>query len=267
MPNKADNPGDRWGSLEDFIDQFPDHLFAIKEPELLYKGPEGYAPLVTTKQGSWRAINSRGLPVALAWTDWEDGFDVHILRDDPVARQMRDYTFAAKACGITASWAYTTVDKYIESFDPDDSVTLGPQQQGPLSGAQNRQFGPPFDRPVATRRTSGTERQQIAPKPDDHGDITKIKDAHILVCKNRETGEFVGLYGLTSEGIFIRASHTWITATGKARQEFSGTEAILVTPEFIDVFDKLEVTETVPTYAEIANFVDHRYDQPKTPAK
>ena len=37
MPNKADNPGDQWGSLEDFIDQFPDHLFAIKEPELLYK--------------------------------------------------------------------------------------------------------------------------------------------------------------------------------------------------------------------------------------
>ena len=255
------------GSLADFIDQFPDHLFAIKEPELLYKGPEGYAPLVTTKQGSWRAINSRGLPVALAWTDWEDGFDVHILLDGHVSRRMRNYTFSAKACGITAPWAYTTMDKYIESFDPDDSVTLGPQQQGPLSGAQNRQFGPPFDRPVARRKTNGTERQQSAPQADCDGDITKIKDAHILVCKNRETGEFVGLYGLTSEGIFIRASHTWITATGKARQQFSGSEANLVTPEFVDVFDKLDVMGTVPTYAEIAKFVDHKYDSPKTPAK
>lgn len=267
MPNKADNPGDRWGSLEDFLDQFPDHLFAIEEPELLYKGPEGYAPLVTTRQGSWRAINSRSLPVALAWTDWEDGFDVHILIEGHVSRRMRNYTFSAKACGITASWAYTTVDKYIESFDPDDAVTLGPQQQGPLSGAQNRQFGPPFDRPAVRRNTNGTERQQSAPKADLYVDITEIKDAHIFVCKDRETGEFVGLYALTSEGIFIRASLTWITATGKARQVFSGTEAILVTPDFIDVFDKLEVTQTVPTDAEIANFVDHRYDQPKTPAK
>src|SRR5674476_1284519 len=135
MTDKADGRRDQWGSLEDFIDQFPDHLFAIKEPELLYKGPEGYAPLVTTKQGSWRAINSRGLPVALAWTDWEDGFDVHILLEGHVSRRMRNYTFAAKACGITASWAYTTVDKYIESFDPDDSATSPVQAVYAFPGA------------------------------------------------------------------------------------------------------------------------------------
>jgi hypothetical protein len=264
MPNKADNPGDRWGSLEDFIDQFPDHLFAIKEPELLYKGPEGYAPLVTTKQGSWRAINSRGLPVALAWTDWEDGFDVHILLDGHVSRRMRNYTFSAKACGITASWAYTTLDKYIESFDPDDSVTLGPQQQGPLSAAQNRQF----DRPVATRRTIGTERQQMAPKADDDADIAKVPGARILVSRNKDTNGFVGLYAfVSSKGVFIRAYRTWLKATGHALQQFNNTKVTHMTHEFIDVFDDRDQAGSIPSDAEITTFVDHSYDLPKQPTK
>ena len=137
MPNKADKSGDRWGSLKDFLDQFPDHFYEDKGPELIYKGPEGYGPLVRIKHGSWRSINDAGIPVAVAWTDWEDGFNINVLHASPVTQALKSYPTSAKACKIPAAWAYTTLDTYIKRMDPDLRVSLGPQQEGLLSGAQD----------------------------------------------------------------------------------------------------------------------------------
>ena len=105
----------------------------------------------------------------------------------------------------------------------------------------------------------------MALKPEHDGDIMKVPGARLLVCRNRDTGDFVGFYGFCSEGIFIRAYATWITASGQALQQFSGTVATHMMPEFIDFFDSLDVTETIPTDAEIAKFVDHTYDPEKPP--
>jgi hypothetical protein len=102
-------------------------------------------------------------------------------------------------------------------------------------------------------------------KAEHDGDIMKVPDARLLVCRNPDTRDFVGFYGLCSEGIFIRACATWITATGKARQQFNGTVVTYMMPEFIDFFDSLDVMGTIPTDTEIAQFVDHTYDPEKSP--
>ena len=107
----------------------------------------------------------------------------------------------------------------------------------------------------------------MALKPEHDGDITKVPGARILVSRNKPAGEFVGLYGFCSEGTLIRYQGSWITATGVALQKFNDTKVTHMTPEFIDVFDKLDVKGAIPSDEEIAAYVDHSYDLPKTPAK
>jgi len=109
---------------------------AMQQPfELVRKGAERYDGLDRTKQGTWRAITSHGLPMGLAWTDWENGFDVRPLHDGAVSVRLGKYPEHAKAVGVTASWAFTTLEEYIKTFDPTDEVAMGPDQRGPLSGA------------------------------------------------------------------------------------------------------------------------------------
>jgi len=102
-------------------------------------------------------------------------------------------------------------------------------------------------------------------KAEHDGDIMKVPGARLLVCRSPDTGDFVGFYSLCSEGIFIRGCATWITAAGKARQQFNGSVVTHMMPEFIDFFDSLDVMGTIPTDAEIAEFVDHTYDPEKSP--
>ena len=89
--------------------------------------------------------------------------------------------------------------------------------------------------------------------PEHDGDITKIQGSILTVMKDRETGDFVGLYALTPEdGTYIRADAIWHRATGKALYQINGREAVLMEPSFIDTFDALDVKGKVPSDEEIA---------------
>lgn len=101
---------------------------------LLYAGPAKYAPMDESKPGEWRTILSGGIPVALAWTDNENAFDIIMLRSSPVLQELREYVSNAKECGVPAGWAFQTLDNRIKRFDSDESVTLGPVETGDLSG-------------------------------------------------------------------------------------------------------------------------------------
>jgi hypothetical protein len=101
--------------------------------ELLKKGPERYASLEEDMEGSWRFVFENGLPVALVWTDWEDGFDKLSIQDGPTNRRLEDYIVNAKALDIDAGMAYTTLETFVNRFD--EKVELGESETGKLSGA------------------------------------------------------------------------------------------------------------------------------------
>lgn len=253
MTGKADRAGDQWGALADFIDNFPKDLLPPEKVELLQAGPEGYAPLDPKAKGTWRSIRTDGIPVAVAWTDWEEGFGINPLTTGYVAERMAKYPSLAKACNIEAPWAYNTIPRYIKSFDESEGVDLGPAQDGLLSGAQDFKGDvPSYGTSDSSRGDKG--RNVVALKAEYNGDITKIPEARIIVCKNDDTGAFVGFYGLTSEGLFIRGQASWIEATGLARQQFNGTDVTYVSPEFIDFFDSVDMKGKTPSDAEIAKY-------------
>jgi len=99
------------------------------------QGAERYSPLRESKSGSWRAVLSGGKPIALAWTDWEDGFDIISLQYTEAVTRLGNYVISSRAHKIPAGWAYTTLDTYIKKFDAVDGITLSTQKDGKLSGA------------------------------------------------------------------------------------------------------------------------------------
>ena len=105
---------------------------ALFPTELLYAGPPRYGPMVETAPGRWRTISVSGVAVAIAWTDEKDAFGVIILRNSPVARELRKYPITAKECGIPANWAYEVLDNW--SQRQDTPITLGESEAGALSG-------------------------------------------------------------------------------------------------------------------------------------
>lgn len=100
--------------------------------EMLSAGPPKYGPMVETATGTWRTISTGGIPVAIAWTDGDEGFNIVILRDSPLTQALRAYPTNAKACGIPANWAYETLDNWAKR--QDIPVALGEPESGKLSG-------------------------------------------------------------------------------------------------------------------------------------
>lgn len=121
-------------SLDDFLEKFPFHLFPAKDPEIIRRGPERYGPLDPEKEGTWRVILSNRLPVAVAWTDWEEGFGIYVLLDTEVTSRLQTYQISAKETNIPAPWAYTTLEEYLSGLDLEDQVTLEAPREGKLSG-------------------------------------------------------------------------------------------------------------------------------------
>lgn len=110
-------------------------LAKLQAPTLLRAGAERYAPLRKSQRGSWKLILSDLNPVALAWTDWEDGFGIITIRSGSIRDTLDNYLIAAKALDIPAGWAYSSLDTFIETLDVDDAVTTDAQQNGALRGA------------------------------------------------------------------------------------------------------------------------------------
>lgn len=101
--------------------------------DLLRAGPERYGPLKPGTAGAWRLISENGIPTALAWTDWKEGFGIFTIRDGEVADRLDNYVITSKAIDIPAGWAYTTLDRFVKRFGTN--VELSEPKGGRLSGA------------------------------------------------------------------------------------------------------------------------------------
>jgi hypothetical protein len=100
--------------------------------ELLRAGPERYAAMRPTAKGSWRTISYNGIPIAIAWTDWKDSFDIINLRTDEPTDRLSNYVITAKALDIPAGWAYSSLEKTVAKYDFEREVALSAETKGRL---------------------------------------------------------------------------------------------------------------------------------------
>lgn len=123
---------------------------AEPKTQLLRPGAERYASMNTAKRGSWRNILSEGTTVAVAWTDWEDGFDIINVKTNSVTDRLGNYVIQSKALDIPAAWAYTTLDTFVNRFDEEDSVAISEQSNGKLQNALYASGGASKEEPEDT---------------------------------------------------------------------------------------------------------------------
>lgn len=117
-------------------------FFTEEKPlEALRHGAERYAPLRKSATGSWRYVLENLSPVAVVWTDWEDGFDLIPIKSSGASDRIGNYIISSKAHKLDASWAYTTLETFVGKFHEDDGVSLSPSSRGKLSGAQDAANG------------------------------------------------------------------------------------------------------------------------------
>jgi hypothetical protein len=113
--------------------------------ELLMAAPERYAPLKPNSHGSWRYVLENGLPTALIWTDWKEAFGVITIREGEVTNRLHNYVVTGKSLDISAGWAYSTIDVFVERFE-GSRVTLSEPIEGKLSGAWRSASGAPIEK-------------------------------------------------------------------------------------------------------------------------
>lgn len=78
------------------------------------------------------------------------------------------------------------------------------------------------------------------------GDITKVEGYYLAVARNKDTGEFIGFYGFTPDGTYIRGAGNWITATGPALNRLNGAQLVEMKNTFILRFDALDKKGELP---------------------
>jgi len=101
--------------------------------ELLRRGPERYDSLRPSARGSWKTVLYDGLPIAVAWTDWKEGFGIINLKTEEPTDRLENYVITAKALDIPAGWAYTSLETVVSKYEFDREVTLSGQTDGKLS--------------------------------------------------------------------------------------------------------------------------------------
>jgi hypothetical protein len=102
----------------------------VYEPLYVASVPTGYAPLDPTKEGAWRILSEEGRPVALLWSDFEDGAGIAWVEQTDLVMQVRKLLSTMKLMGRPAGIAYAMADT-IEGTD------FGPDQYGILSDAKS----------------------------------------------------------------------------------------------------------------------------------
>lgn len=83
------------------------------------------------------------------------------------------------------------------------------------------------------------------------GDITKVEGYYLAVARNAETGEFIGFYGFTPDGTYVRGAGNWITATGPSLNKLNGAQLVEMKDTFILRFDALDKKGQLPPADEV----------------
>lgn len=88
-----------------------------------------YAPMDPTKEGAWRVFSVGNTPVAVAWTDWEDGAGV-IQMDSEASDSLYQHFLTGKRMNMPAGLTYSS-SQYVKGY------TFTDEMSGPLSAAMN----------------------------------------------------------------------------------------------------------------------------------
>ena len=89
-------------------------------------------------------------------------------------------------------------------------------------------------------------------RPELDGDVTLIEGTMLASVLSAKDKAFVGFYALTpTEGTYIRGARTWITATGASLNKLNGAQLVGMEKSFIDTFDRLDVSGSIPTFEQI----------------
>jgi len=78
------------------------------------------------------------------------------------------------------------------------------------------------------------------------GDITQVEGYYLAVARGADSGEFIGFYGFTPDGTYIRNAGNWITATGPALNKLNGAQLVEMKNTFILRFDALDKKGLLP---------------------
>ncbi len=109
----------------------PEEADALKQqyPNLVVSTKPQYAPMDPTKEGAWRVFSVGKTPVAVAWTDWEDGAGV-IQIDSEASDSLYQHFLTGKRMNMQAGLTYSS-SQYVKGY------TFTDEMSGPLSAAMN----------------------------------------------------------------------------------------------------------------------------------
>ena len=93
-----------------------------------------FAQMDPAKEGAWRVFSVGNTPVAVAWTDWEDGAGV-IQFDSAASDSLYQHFLTGKRMNMSAGLTYSS-SQYVNGY------TFTDEMSGPLSDALNSIPGP-----------------------------------------------------------------------------------------------------------------------------
>lgn len=104
-----------------------DEVLKAHPNELLFV-PPSYRRLDRDTDGSWRVVRDGTDPVAVVWTDWQDGAGVLPIKDSELAAKLLRYFVVNKMMNAPAGIAFTS-SQHVEGASFDEV------EDGPLVGA------------------------------------------------------------------------------------------------------------------------------------
>lgn len=106
-----------------------DSLLRQNPPELMF-APPSYARMDRDTEGTWKIARDGSTPVAIVWTDWQEGAGVIPIRSSEVAAELLRYFVANKMMNAPAGIAFTSSSHLAGvTFDEtEDGLLIGAMQ-------------------------------------------------------------------------------------------------------------------------------------------
>lgn len=104
-----------------------------KYPNLVVSTKPFYAPMQDADEGAWRIASVGNTPVALVWTNWEDGAGV-VQMDSEKSDSLYKHFITGKRMNKPAGITYSS-SQYVKGY------TFSDEMSGPLSDAMNSILG------------------------------------------------------------------------------------------------------------------------------
>ena len=111
-----------------------DALKQRQQPNQVVSIDPKFGSMDPAKEGAWRVVSVGNTPVAVVWTDWEDGAGV-IQFDSEASDSLYKHFLTGKRMNMSAGLTYSS-SQYANGY------TFSDEMSGPLSNALNAITGP-----------------------------------------------------------------------------------------------------------------------------